>query len=517
MSILDSTFSKKVLKASNVFSNILTNFSIEFEKDHDQYCIWLKKNINLTFNRDLAKIFTKVGIDWTTIHYRTRHPAKDWSSYREWLQIGIPLSNKIIKYKNILQVYSKGESPYISYFSNKKIMGDAIKILLFNDAISSRQKGWLCVEELLIEYIKKITIGTEPQPDLSKEETFRCIQKNKTSVDEIRFTFSKLIEKELSASESLGIFRNVCRVTFLALKEADLKNDSCFRLPRTIILAPAFVEENIIGGIAFLGNRIIMENIFPLLLANFTNSILSGIRLREEPLREFSIYQLEELSKARAEFIQRVSHSIFSPLDALWLRLSDAVDSLAGLKARVNELRSAASDLILVFGKDNVDDFLRIKPTDVKIKEFIDTIMFLFKKQFEQKNIQLQASKIPDDWTIQIDKTSILEVITNLLTNALRYAKKRVKIIVRKRFKSKTYVILVRDDGPGINPDILPILFKPGIKDKFPEKKDKESHGFGLFLSKRVIENHNGKIYLNKEYKFGAEFVLELHEQLPSK
>ncbi len=182
------------------------------------------------------------------------------------------------------------------------------------------------------------------------------------------------------------------------------------------------------------------------------------------------------------------------------------------LKEASADLNKAASDIMTTFSSDNVDDFLRIKPIEVNIKDFIDTLAFKNKMVFQNAGIRLKIDDIPEEWDIIVDKTILWDVMNNILDNARVYADRRVSIKVEKKAQpEETYLFRIIDDGPGVDPAIKDRLFKPGIRGKGKDKNRKKiGHGFGLYLSYRAVKKHGGKLYLNEGSSAGTEFVIEL-------
>ena len=497
-----------VLSSSALLAKELRELSTKFENDHDSYLKWLNVKIYEIFkNRELVNALSFLKIDWITIHYRTRHPIDRFSKNKEWLQCGIPILHYMEKYKDVFQVYQGDESPYITYFAEGVLKrGEPIKILFCEKSKMESIPGWLCIQEKLVEYLKDITLGSIKQGKLDINQILEIEKIDNESVLTIQKTLSKLTEKELSKEESIGLLRNACRVTFLALQQDDPE----IKLPRIIILAPTYVEKNLIGGIAFIGRRKI-DNFYSMLLTMLSNNFLAGLRLREEPLREYNIHHIEELNRARADFVQRIAHSLQNPLDALCSNINDAINSLKKIKSSVEDLRKSSGDLMVAFSRENVDDLLRINKIKVNIKDFVELLIFMHKKRYNEAGLILESNKIPKSWVCHMDKTAIWEVMTNLLTNAVRHARKKTVISVTKIRNPNRYIIKVSDDGTGVDPSILPKLFQAGVRGDFQDVKDSR-HGYGLYLSQRVVEKHNGKLYLNKEYKNGAEFVIEIPE-----
>jgi signal transduction histidine kinase len=113
------------------------------------------------------------------------------------------------------------------------------------------------------------------------------------------------------------------------------------------------------------------------------------------------------------------------------------------------------------------------------------------------------------DVIVQADKGRIIQVISNLLNNAIKFTEKGTISIglERKGDDNREVLISVKDPGQGINPEILPKLFT-----KFATKSKSETGtGLGLFISKSIVEAHGGRIWAeNNSDGKGSTFYLSL-------
>ena len=130
-------------------------------------------------------------------------------------------------------------------------------------------------------------------------------------------------------------------------------------------------------------------------------------------------------------------------------------------------------------------------------------------KEFSSKNLQLLYE--PRDILLQADKSRIAEVISNLLSNALKFTPKGTITISVEEDKTnknndKNWVIVsVKDTGQGIDLKMLPRLFI-----KFASRSY-QGTGLGLFISKGIVEAHGGKIWgENNPDGIGATFAFSL-------
>ncbi|MGN6614458.1 MAG: sensor histidine kinase, partial [Candidatus Nitrosocosmicus sp.] len=160
-----------------------------------------------------------------------------------------------------------------------------------------------------------------------------------------------------------------------------------------------------------------------------------------------------------------------------------------------------------------------------KINELIQQLIIDYKKHLKTKNIEFEFSnhlEIYDELPIYADKDKIYQVISNLINNSIKFTSDeregKITITVNESPKdesdihaNKTYhnhhvvIITVKDNGVGIDKDILPTLFT-----KFTSKSF-QGTGLGLYICKNIVEAHGGKIWAkNNEDGKGTTFYFSL-------
>ena len=91
---------------------------------------------------------------------------------------------------------------------------------------------------------------------------------------------------------------------------------------------------------------------------------------------------------------------------------------------------------------------------------------------------------------VEADKSRIAQVVTNLITNAIRFTKGGNVSVAVTKGKANDIVVSIRDTGQGIDPEIIPRLFTKFVT------KSITGTGLGLFISKNIIEAHGGSIWM---------------------
>ena len=141
-------------------------------------------------------------------------------------------------------------------------------------------------------------------------------------------------------------------------------------------------------------------------------------------------------------------------------------------------------------------------PADV-VTEAVDT----FQAQASGSGISLTAEIVPGVPSIAFDAARILQVLCNLLSNALKFTPAQGSIVVRLEHVDDNVVYCVSDTGDGIPDDQLEAVF-----DRFVQltKTDRRGVGLGLFISKCIVKGHGGRIWVENRIGQGSTFCFTL-------
>jgi signal transduction histidine kinase len=133
----------------------------------------------------------------------------------------------------------------------------------------------------------------------------------------------------------------------------------------------------------------------------------------------------------------------------------------------------------------------------------IDDII-LSKEFVDNKSVQLLYQ--PQNIVLELDKGRISQVVSNILSNSIKFTKKgSIGVETKIEEEANQVIVTVKDTGSGIDPEILPKLFS-----KFTTKSSLGT-GLGLFISKNIIEAHGGRIWAeNNTDGIGAKFSFSI-------
>jgi two-component system, NtrC family, nitrogen regulation sensor histidine kinase NtrY len=145
------------------------------------------------------------------------------------------------------------------------------------------------------------------------------------------------------------------------------------------------------------------------------------------------------------------------------------------------------------------------RPVSIPIRELLEEIVILHRKDLAENNIQYEISVYPDDLTISADKNMIEQVVINLVKNAIQAFEdqpdKKIDLKAYLNEKSRT-IISIHDNGTGIDPEAMEKIFIPFFTTK------KTGSGIGLSLSRQIMRQHQGTLTVKSTVGRGTEFLM---------
>ena len=229
--------------------------------------------------------------------------------------------------------------------------------------------------------------------------------------------------------------------------------------------------------------------------------------------------KLEDLNRLKSEFLSFASHQLKSPLAVIKgyatlvsdgsisnvpdqakdfaIKIKDSVDKLLELIEEFMDYRKIEENK-MDFNFENVEIVSLIK-------DFIKNFEILAK----DKNLQLIFEPSIDNAMVKIDKTRFMQVIQNLVDNAIKYTPSGwVKIGIKK--EDNSVLICVCDSGLGMSKELQEKLFGQFVREP-SIKKEIRGTGLGLYIAKNIIEAHNGKIWAESEGENkGSKFFVKI-------
>ena len=230
-------------------------------------------------------------------------------------------------------------------------------------------------------------------------------------------------------------------------------------------------------------------------------------------IRDFTLQK--ETEKLRDDFIATLTHDLRTPLLAAIQTLKFFLEGSVGeitdqQRVLLSTMTQSNEDLLgLVNALLEVYKFesgkLSLCKTIFSIKDLVEQCYQELQPLSIKKNIEFTLkSEIDEDVLIDADRAEIKRVIVNLCGNALNYTNKDGAIELYLKAQSGDLIFSVTDNGNGIPKEDLPNLFKRFSQS--PARKRSTGTGLGLYLSRKIIEAHGGKIWVESKVNQGSEF-----------
>ncbi|MDQ3718422.1 MAG: ATP-binding protein [Thermoproteota archaeon] len=246
--------------------------------------------------------------------------------------------------------------------------------------------------------------------------------------------------------------------------------------------------------------------------SNSKPTVLSYVSIFESLWKQSELYeetrqlyhQLKSHDKMQKEFMDITAHELRTPIQPilgltqlLKHQISDStqITFLDVILRNAKRLEQLQKDILDVTRIESGS--MQIHKESFNLNVLIFDVLQDFRTQLKDNpKINLNYKNDGDVWIVA-DKNRIMQVISNLLTNAIKFTKSGRILVQLTKEKSKKkiadsnhqVIVSIKDEGPGIDPSMMPRLFT-----KFASKSEKGT-GLGLFISKSIIEAHDGKIW----------------------
>lgn len=291
---------------------------------------------------------------------------------------------------------------------------------------------------------------------------------------------------------------------------------------KALVALPLRLQGKAIASVAyFLGEEVQ----FSTELQRFFESLATqaAVAIDRAMLYEKQLVQKNELEvalSARDEFFSIASHELKTPLTSM------RINGQLLLRNHARDPLSLTSEKALNFIKQNdkgvsrlvrlVDDMLDIsriqtgrlplRPETFDLFELMKDVLSRAAATTEAKLTLTPAAAIYGLW----DKLRLEQVLTNLLSNAIRYGNGN-PVQAEIRVRSSTVLITIQDSGIGIPDELIHSIFN-----RYERGPSGDVHGLGLglYITKQIVESHSGKIWVESQVGLGSTFFVELPHQL---
>jgi signal transduction histidine kinase len=228
--------------------------------------------------------------------------------------------------------------------------------------------------------------------------------------------------------------------------------------------------------------------------------------------------ELEQASEHKSQFLATMSHELRTPLNAI-IGFSEVLHEQ--MFGELNERQLAYVKDVLEAGKhllsliNDVLDLAKIEAgrmelelTQVAIPDLLRNAVSMHAERASRGGIELALAVEPEQITITADDRRVRQVVFNLLSNAVKFTPSDGRVDVSARLDGTHVEVAVADTGPGISAEEQETIFEEF--EQTTEGKQAEGTGLGLPLSRKLVELHGGRLWVESRAGQGSTFRFTL-------
>jgi signal transduction histidine kinase/DNA-binding response OmpR family regulator len=288
----------------------------------------------------------------------------------------------------------------------------------------------------------------------------------------------------------------------------------------SLVAVPMLREGRIVGAMVISRHTPgrVPQEIYDLLETFASQSALALINAQLYRQLEQQSAALEVASQHKSEFLASMSHELRTPLNAI-IGFSEVL--LERMFGELNERQDDYLRDIWSSGKhllellNDILDLSKIEAgqmilsrSEFGVRESLEYCLSMVRERALQQRVLLSLEVEPEVGLLDADRLRFRQVVLNLLANAVKFTPEGGRVDVRAFIRGQDLVILVTDTGVGVSVEDRQRIF-----DAFQQGTQSgqiEGTGLGLTLSKRILEMHGGRIWVESEAGRGSTFGIEL-------
>jgi signal transduction histidine kinase len=228
--------------------------------------------------------------------------------------------------------------------------------------------------------------------------------------------------------------------------------------------------------------------------------------------------ELETASRHKSDFLATMSHELRTPLNAI-IGFSEVLQEQ--MFGELNERQLAYVNDVLEAGRhllsliNDVLDLAKIEAgrmelelSQVAIPELLRGAISMHSERASRGEIELALRNEPEEIIVMADERRVRQIVFNLLSNAVKFTPSGGRIDVSARAHDGRVEVAVADTGPGIAPEDVESIFEEF--EQSADGKQAEGTGLGLPLSRKLVELHGGRLWVESEVGHGSTFRFTL-------
>lgn len=235
--------------------------------------------------------------------------------------------------------------------------------------------------------------------------------------------------------------------------------------------------------------------------------------------------ELETVSRHKSEFLANMSHELRTPLNAI-IGFSEVLHEQ--MFGNLNEQQSGYVGDVLDAGRhllSLINDILdlskveagrmELELADVSLFHALQSGLTMHGERATREGVVLSLSIDPDDVVIEADERKLRQVVFNLLSNAVKFTPRGGRVDVSAQMTDGIVEVAVTDTGPGVSAEDQELIFEEFQQARGESGKRQEGTGLGLPLSRRFIELHGGRLWMESVSGEGSTFWFTLPVKQP--
>lgn len=236
-----------------------------------------------------------------------------------------------------------------------------------------------------------------------------------------------------------------------------------------------------------------------------------------------ALYQLirqKQISEMKTDFINNMTHEFKTPIATINLALDAIINpKIIGEKEKVkryvkmirdeNKRMHAQVENVLRISKLEKNQ-LDVSKIQVDVHDIIDEAITHVDLIVKNKGGYIKMKLKADSTEILADEFHFTNVIVNMMDNAIKYSDEGPKIDILTENTPKNIIIKIRDQGIGMTKNVQKKVFKKFYREERGNIHNVKGHGLGLSYVKKIIEIHQGEIYVESEKGVGSIFTIKL-------
>jgi NtrC-family two-component system sensor histidine kinase KinB len=237
------------------------------------------------------------------------------------------------------------------------------------------------------------------------------------------------------------------------------------------------------------------------------------------------ITQFKELDRLKSDFIATVSHEFRTPVTSINMSVDILDQQLLGpLTSKQKELVASAKEdcyrltklarELLQLSKLE-SGRVQVRDETLNMHDLVEATLRPLRIQFKEKKVTLEANVPSSLPTFVADEQQLSWVVTNLVTNALKYTPEGGSVVVRGMEEAAGLRLEVRDTGVGIAREHLDRIFDKFVQVRNTAGTTPGSVGLGLAIAKEIVEMYGGRIWVESEVGQGSMFAFVLPTRPP--